>query len=75
MLLAMADVRTVLVKLAERLQHLKSTARGGADATALEPGSPALVAAREAIELFAPLANRLGVWSVKAELEDLAFQV
>ena len=75
MLLAMADVRTVLVKLAERLQHLKATARGGADAAAQEPGSPALVAAREAIELFAPLANRLGVWSVKAELEDLAFQV
>ena len=32
-------------------------------------------AARDVLEVFAPLADQLGVWSLKAELEDLAFQV
>jgi GTP pyrophosphokinase len=48
--------------LADRLQQLRSQP---ADRTA----------AREALDVFAPLANRLGVWSIKAELEDLAFKV
>ena len=66
MLLAMADARAVLVKLADRLQQMRSLA-GGSAATAA-------IAAGEALDVFAPLANRLGVWSIKAELEDLAFQ-
>jgi hypothetical protein len=37
--------------------------------------SPTEEVAREALGVFAPLANRLGVWSMKAELEDLAFKV
>ena len=66
MLLAMADARAVLVKLADRLQHMRGLAAGSAAADA--------TAAGEALDVFAPLANRLGVWSIKAELEDLAFQ-
>ena len=66
MLLAMADARAVLVKLADRLQHMRGLAAGSAAAAA--------AAAGEALDVFAPLANRLGVWSIKAELEDLAFQ-
>jgi len=66
MLLAMADARVVLVKLADRLQHMRGM-------TALSAGAAA-AAAGEALDVFAPLANRLGVWSIKAELEDLAFQ-
>ena len=66
MLLAMADARAVLVKLADRLQHMRSL-------TAMSAGA-ATAAAGEALDVFAPLANRLGVWSIKAELEDLAFQ-
>jgi (p)ppGpp synthase/HD superfamily hydrolase len=65
MLLAMADVRAVLVKLADRLLNLRNTDQGAG----LE------AAAHEALDIFAPLANRLGVWSIKAEMEDLAFQV
>lgn len=65
LLLAMADVRAVLVKLADRLHNLR---------TAL-PGPSREAAAHEALDIFAPLANRLGVWSIKAEMEDLAFQV
>ena len=47
--------------LSERLQQLRSCA--------------SREAAEEALAVFAPLANRLGVWSIKAELEDLAFKV
>ncbi len=65
MLLAMADVKAVLVKLADRLDNLRTAPVG----QSLE------VAAREALDIFGPLANRLGVWSIKAEMEDLAFQV
>ncbi len=36
---------------------------------------PTAAAAAEAMGVFAPLANRLGVWSIKADLEDLAFMV
>jgi GTP pyrophosphokinase len=67
MLLAFAtDVRVVLVRLASRLQTLRYYA-----ATKL-PVPPEL--ARESLELYAPLANRLGVWQIKWELEDLAFR-
>jgi GTP pyrophosphokinase len=67
MLLAMVeDIRVVLIKLAERLQALRFL-MGGDDALRR-------ATAREVAELFAPLANRLGVWQLKWELEDLALR-
>ena len=67
MLLAMVDdVRVVLIKLAERLCVLR----------ALAPMAPELSRqiATEAMEIYAPLANRLGIGAIKWELEDLAFR-
>src|SRR5205814_9861606 len=70
MLLAMVeDIRVVLVKLAERtqaLRYLVGSERASADARAH--------AARETLDLFGPLANRLGVWQLKWELEDLSLR-
>ena len=68
MLLAMVqDVRVVLIKLADQVQTLRFLAGHGDEATRRG-------AARDTFELFAPLANRLGVWQLKWELEDLAFR-
>ena len=68
MLLAMAqDVRVVLIKLADQVQLLRELAAMG-NAQARER------AAGDTMDLFAPLANRLGVWQIKWELEDLAFR-
>ena len=68
MLLAMVqDVRVVLIKLADQVQLLRDLAATG-DAQAREN------AAADTMDLFAPLANRLGVWQIKWELEDLAFR-
>ena len=68
MLLAMvADIRVVLLKLADQLQTLRYLVSHG-DATARHS------AARDTLDLLAPLANRLGVWQLKWELEDLAFR-
>jgi GTP pyrophosphokinase len=65
MLLAMTDdIRVVLVKLADRAQALRELAAG--DAATREK------VAHDARELYAPLANRLGVWQLKWELEDLS---
>jgi GTP pyrophosphokinase len=67
MLLAMAaDLRIVLMRLASRLQSLRWFAR------TKTPCSPAF--ARETMELYTPLANRLGIWQLKWEMEDLAFR-
>jgi GTP pyrophosphokinase len=67
MLLAMVeDVRVVLIKLAERTQALRFLI--GADETRCRQ------AAREVTDLFAPLANRLGIWQLKWELEDLSLR-
>jgi len=67
MLLAMVgDIRVVLIKLAERTQALRFLV--GSDTPARAQ------AARETQDLFAPLANRLGVWQLKWELEDLALR-
>jgi GTP pyrophosphokinase len=69
MLLAMAsDMRAVLVRLASRL----TTLRHFADRR-LENEMTHLYA-RETFDLYAPLANRLGIWQLKWELEDLAFR-
>lgn len=67
MLLAFsADLRVVLLRLASRLQTL----RWYADSKRECPGA----LARESLEVFAPLANRLGIWQIKWELEDYAFR-
>lgn len=67
LLLALAnDVRVVLIKLAERvylLRHLKTL-----------PTVLREQAAQETMDIYAPLANRLGVWQLKWELEDLSFR-
>jgi GTP pyrophosphokinase len=73
MLLAMVnDVRVVLLRLASREQTLRyfAACKGvGVDAELQE------AIARETLELYAPLANRLGVWQLKWALEDLAFRL
>jgi GTP pyrophosphokinase len=67
MLLAFSkDLRVVMLRLASRLQTLRHFA-----ATKL-PTPPGL--AKESLLVFAPLANRLGIWEVKWEMEDLAFR-
>ena len=67
MLLAFSrDLRVVMLRLASRLQTLRHYA-----ATKL-PVPPGL--ARESLQVFAPLANRLGIWEIKWELEDLSFR-
>ncbi|MDR1888498.1 MAG: bifunctional (p)ppGpp synthetase/guanosine-3',5'-bis(diphosphate) 3'-pyrophosphohydrolase [Zoogloeaceae bacterium] len=67
MLLAMVeDIRVVLLRLASRTQTL----RYYADA----PDDLRVEIARETLELYSPLANRLGVWELKWELEDLSFR-
>ncbi|MGZ5262053.1 MAG: RelA/SpoT family protein, partial [Burkholderiales bacterium] len=69
MLLAMVqDVRVVLIKLADHLQEIRFLART-ADA------ERRTAAAELTRDIFAPLANRLGVWHLKWELEDLAFRI
>ncbi|MBA4178163.1 MAG: GTP pyrophosphokinase [Leptothrix sp. (in: Bacteria)] len=67
MLLAFSrDLRVVLLRLASRLQTLRW------HATTRLPCPVAL--ATESLQVFAPLANRLGIWQIKWELEDLAFR-
>ena len=67
MLLAFSrDLRVILLRLASRLQSLRYFA------ASRQPVSPAL--ARESLEVFAALANRLGIWEIKWELEDLSFR-
>ena len=67
MLLAMVgDVRVVLLRLASRMQTLRWLAHA--------PNAERAQLARETLDIYAPLANRLGVWQLKWELEDLAFR-
>jgi len=67
MLLAMVgDIRVVLLRLASRTQTLRWLARA--------PEAERKQIARETLDIYAPLANRLGVWQLKWELEDLSFR-
>jgi GTP pyrophosphokinase len=67
MLLAFSrDLRVVMLRLASRLQTLRFFA---ATKLAVPPGL-----AKESLQVFAPLANRLGIWEIKWELEDLSFR-
>ncbi len=67
MLLAMVeDIRVVLLRLASRTQTLRYFTDHPVDAR--------VDVARESLDIYAPLANRLGVWQLKWELEDLSFR-
>ena len=66
LLTAVTDVRLVLVRLADQLYRMRALKKS--------PRSEQIQAAMETKVIFAPLANRLGIWQLKWELEDLVFR-
>ncbi|MDP6571726.1 MAG: RelA/SpoT family protein [Patescibacteria group bacterium] len=67
MFVAMAsDIRVIFIKFADRLHNLKTL-------DALESKKQERIA-RETLEIYAPIANRLGIWQLKGQLEDLSFK-